>query len=183
MLTDGNSSLIQLCVNPDIPVFEVKSTQSKTRKIRRLHRNLLLPFMALPCKTSSQETQDGTLSSESSQQNSSPVLDDTQTENAGILAPDQSDVDLGNSASESDKNTAQDVRPARYIIPQRRRPGSPGLQPRTLEVTKETQGKSKPVRTRRKPAWMDSRDWVTTVLTVYTIVYRNHNFALSLSSV
>ena len=147
--------------NPDIPVFEVKSTQSKTRKIRRLHRNLLLPFMGLPCKTSSQERQDSTLSSESNQQNSSPVLGDTQAGNADTLAPDLSDAELGNSAEELDTTTEQDATPARYIIPQRRRPGSPGLQLQTREVTQETQGKSKPVRTRRKPAWMDSRDWVT----------------------
>ena len=100
------------------------------------------------------------MSSESNQQNSSPVLDDTHAANAGTLAPDLSDAELGNSAEELDTTTELDATPARYIIPQMRRPGSPGLQPRTREVTQETQGKSKPVHTRRKPAWMDSRDWV-----------------------
>ena len=36
--------------SPDIPVFTVKLENSRSKKIRTLHRNLLLPFMGLPLK-------------------------------------------------------------------------------------------------------------------------------------
>ena len=40
--------------NPDIPVYEVQSENPRARKMRMLHRNLLLPFssMGLPCDKS-----------------------------------------------------------------------------------------------------------------------------------
>ena len=33
----------------DIPVYVVKQENSKSKKTRTLHRNLLLPFSCLPC--------------------------------------------------------------------------------------------------------------------------------------
>lgn len=53
-------------------------------------------------------------------------------------------------------NTTEAVR--RYVIPQRRSRGSPGLSPRSRA---EPEAESKrPTRAKRKPGWMNSDEWV-----------------------
>ena len=142
--------------NLDIPVYEVKAAHSRGRKIRRLHRNLLLPFMGLPCKKHSEDRLHDNQSNESNLDSSVHVKDDTISERAESAAPDHSQPQLNHSIGEISEDEVQEATPAHYIIPQRRKPGAPGLRPRTQTETDD----SKPTRNRRKPAWMDSKDWV-----------------------
>lgn len=145
--------------NPDIPVYTVKSENSRSRKIRTLHRNLLLPFMGLP--------QRNTRATEVAPQQDTSIADqsavsDAHTNEAAVLLPDSDGTRQTNQESASDVNEerAEAVRP--YVIPQRRTRGEPGLRPRSRpDSDAESEGsKTRPIRAKQKPAWMTSKDWV-----------------------
>ena len=63
------------------------------------------------------------------------------------------------SETESQTNEPRSQTP-RYVIPMRRPPGTPALNPRTQEPVADVPRDSRPDRERRKPRWMTSRDWV-----------------------
>ena len=63
------------------------------------------------------------------------------------------------SETESQTNEPRSQTP-RYVIPMRRPPGTPALNPRTQEPVADVHRDSRPVRERRKPQWMTSNDWV-----------------------
>lgn len=48
----------------------------------------------------------------------------------------------------------------RYVIPMRRKPGAPGLLPRSNPERAKEESQGRPIRTRRKPTWMNTNDWV-----------------------
>lgn len=141
--------------NPDIPVYQVKLENSKSRKIRTLHRNLLLPFMGLPSKRLSGNKERITQSDPEQDVDSSPVI--PLTIPGSSLTPEDAGQNDRNSLRGSEKD--QESRP--YIIPARREPGTPGLQPRSANQGANSDEETvRPSRTRRKPAWMNSKDWV-----------------------
>ena len=132
--------------NPDIPVYEVQLESSRSRKKRTLHRNLLLPFMFIPRRKQQQ------LGSDS--ENAVDVDEEQETDNNAV----ESDTDRL-SETQSQKSEPQGQTP-RYVIPMRRPPGTRALTPRTQEPVADVQIDSRPVRERRKPQWMTSKDWV-----------------------
>lgn len=69
----------------------------------------------------------------------------SQSDNEPIIAGSRSDRD----------RTAEP-----YVIPMRREPGTPGLHPRTKHVAIDESQRKRPTRSRRKPVWMDPKDWV-----------------------
>ena len=138
--------------NPDIPVYNVKLENSRSRKIRTLHRNLLLPFMGLPLKN--------TRNSEETQQ---PTSDDNN--GAPVPAPDTdrlAQTDQLPLTPVSTGGTSGTAEVQRYVIPQRRPRGTPGLAPRSTDdsETESQESGARPVRTKRKPGWMTSNEWV-----------------------
>ena len=137
--------------NPDIPIYNVKLENSRSRKIRTLHRNLLLPFMGLPLKN--------TRNSEETQQ---PTSDDN---GAPVPAPDTdrlAQTDQLPLTPVSTGGTSGTAEVQRYVIPQRRPRGTPGLAPRSTDdsETESQESGARPVRTKRKPGWMTSNEWV-----------------------
>ena len=144
--------------NPDIPVYEVQLENSRSRKTRTLHRNLLLPFMCIPLRKQRQlgsepDTTEDTIEDETVR------LDDDQSLSSGTDLPDMAIEDL--SETESESSDIQSRAPP-YIIPMRRPPGTPGLSPRSKDSTAVAEPHSRPARSKRKPQWMTSNDWVLT---------------------
>ncbi|MEW8548785.1 MAG: DDE-type integrase/transposase/recombinase, partial [Candidatus Thiodiazotropha sp.] len=145
--------------NPDIPVYEVQHENTRSRKTRVLHRNLLLPFSCLPPRNMERR------------KSSVPSVPDPPS-GANITASTLDDLresDIGydasiSSSSESDETGTPEV--PRYIIPARRKQGDQGLSPRSIGSSssvssspESSQPRIRPKRTQRKPAWMNS-DWV-----------------------
>ena len=143
--------------NPDIPVYEVQHENTRARKTKVLHRNLLLPFSCLPPRNVERR------------KSSVANVADSLTE---AIAPDDLSVrqsDIGydasmSSSSETDETEVPEI--PRYIIPARRKPGDQGLSPRSTGSTSSvssssepSQPRRRPKRTQKKPAWMNS-DWV-----------------------
>ena len=133
--------------NPGIPVYEVQLENSRSKKISTLHRNLLLPSMSIPCdgqqppadKTllEAAPTEDTETMSEQGNQDHSNDISDHFSYNVDSLSKDQD--------SDSDRQATE-----RYVTPMRRKPGAPGLLPRSnLEQTKED-SQSRPSRPRSK---------------------------------
>ena len=131
--------------NPDIPVYEVQLENSRSRKKRTLHRNLLLPFMFIPRMKQQQ------LGSDS--ENAVQVDEEQEIDNVA-----ESDTE-SLSETESQTNEPRSQTP-RYVIPMRRPPGTPALNPRTQEPVADVHRDSRPVREQRKPQWMTSNHWV-----------------------
>ena len=125
----------------DIPVYVVKRENSKSKKTRTLHRNLLLPFSYLPCD---KQARNRVISNNKSSQNADTLVSSSHGHDK--QHPKQSDDNIS-------ANTG------RYIIPMKRKPGQPGLKPRTRSPSDDSEER-RPVRVRRKPAWMNSDDWV-----------------------
>lgn len=150
--------------NKDIPVYLVKREHGRGKR-RMLHRNLLLPFMALPASKpnhldtslSTDGTQplpvvtsdnvDNTVQDDSADSSSNNEVNSADTENAGTQAASQSD---------------------RYVVPQRR-PGYQGsilnplaesYTPRIQRSAHVPQPKVLPSRIRRKPQWQTTGNWL-----------------------
>ncbi|MEW8088656.1 MAG: DDE-type integrase/transposase/recombinase, partial [Candidatus Thiodiazotropha endolucinida] len=147
--------------NPDIPVYEVQHENTRARKTKVLHRNLLLPFSCLPPRNVERRKSSVANVADSLTEAIAPatVLDD--------LSVRQSDIGYDasmSSSSETDETEVPEI--PRYIIPARRKPGDQGLSPRSTGSTssdssssKPSQPRRRPKRTQKKPAWMNS-DWV-----------------------
>ena len=143
--------------NPGIPVYEVPLENSRSKKIRTLHRNLLLPFMSIPCDRQqpyadvtlleAAPTEDTETMSEHGNQDRSKDISDHFSYNEDSHSNDQ-DSDRDSQATE------------RYVIPMCRKPGAPGLLPRSNHEQNKEESQGRPSRTRRKPTWMNTNDWV-----------------------
>lgn len=146
--------------NPDIQVYDVRLENSRSKTIRTLHRNLLLPFMGLPhrntCVSEEVCQLDTVLTADEPQ-----VVDDHTN---GVSVSSESDQlgqrDEMRAPDSADSNTMEVVR--RYVIPQRRSRGTPGLRPRSrAEPDAESiESIRRPTRAKRRPVWMNSDEWV-----------------------
>ena len=130
--------------NPDIPVYEVQSDTPRARKTRMLHRNLLLPFFCLKPKGRTPITKPKHPRDRSPQQQ--PGSSKEQGGHANI------DITAG---------------VPRYRTPMKRKPGEPGLYPRSTPLSSSNESLNsddskpqRPRRTRQPPAWMKSPDWI-----------------------
>ena len=142
--------------NRDIPVYVVKREHGRsTRKM--LHRNLLLPFLALPAsKRSSMDT--------------SVLIDGTQPSSAdtttSIGNTEQADLVGTSSGDEQSSATTTDTvnEPAmsseKYVIPQRSATLNPLAKPFHPTPADIAQPKVLPARNRRRPTWQTSGDWI-----------------------
>ena len=124
----------------DIPVYVVKREKSKSKKTRTLHKNLLLPFSCLPCD---KQARNQVIISNKSSQNADTLVSLSHGHDKQHLK--QSDDDIS-------------ARKGGYVIPMKRKPGQQGLKPRTRSPVDNSE-EGRPVRVRRKPAWMNSDDW------------------------
>lgn len=92
-----------------------------------------------------------------------PQVSDAHTDGVpvSLSASDQlgqmGDVRTPDSA---DSNVTEVVR--RYVIPQRRSRGTPGLSPRIRAEpdTESNESTARPTRAKRRPGWMNSNEWV-----------------------
>ncbi len=91
--------------NPDVPVYEVQKESGKG-PVKTLHRNLLLPFMSIPCVDTEEAVQ-----SPSQTMEKTPRRKTRQT--SAVSA--ESDSESDSSCSETDSQ--------RYVIPARRKMG------------------------------------------------------------
>ena len=130
--------------NPDIPVYEVQCDIPRAHKTRMLHRNLLLPFFCLKLKGRSSNTKPQDHHDRSPQQQSGSSKEQGGHANIDITAG-----------------------VPRYRTPMKRKPGEPGLYPRTKPLSSSNESlnsdDSRPQRPRRTcqpPAWMKSPDWI-----------------------
>ena len=139
--------------NPDIPVFTVKLENSRSKKIRTLHRNLLLPFMGLPLKHTHITEEPRQPSSDDHVRITPVSAPDTDQ----LMQTDQQPLAPESTGSQSETGEVQ-----RYVIPQRRPRGTPGLTPRSADdsETESQESGARPVRAKRKPGWMNSNEWV-----------------------
>lgn len=160
--------------NGDIPVYAVKRQNNRSKKIRLLHRSLLLPFMGLPRLEEELEADDEVTVNESAGQRSD-VMDNPS---ADLPCSDTSVVffeDKDGTATEtglSVDSDSDDQKPGKYKIPMLRKAGESGLLPRSsgsshsrsssVSESSSDEGDStpKPTRARRKPHWMKSDDWL-----------------------
>ena len=132
--------------NEDIPVYVVRPDNTRSRKTRTLHRNLLLPFMSILDWHSEEEN-----------------LDAEEEGHADVhsvvsVTPTPSDADI---MSDTEGSSVESVPPSpRYRIPQRRPPGTVGVLPRSPDLPTSNTPSPRPKRTVRKPRWMTSNDWV-----------------------
>lgn len=146
--------------NKQIPVYVVKREHGRgTQKM--LHRNLLLPFMALPALKRSYLDSDVTLS-DSSQP--SPVEIQTVSDNIDPSDLAGSAVDTATSSATTDDAEDQQKSPVvpRYVIPQMRSTLNPLAQPFTPRLKSPTSVRPRvlPSRSRKKPGWQTRDDWV-----------------------
>ncbi|MCG7878036.1 MAG: DDE-type integrase/transposase/recombinase [Candidatus Thiodiazotropha taylori] len=160
--------------NGDIPVYAVKRQNNRSKKIRLLHRSLLLPFMGLPRLEEELEADDEVTVNESAGQRSD-VMDNPS---ADLPCSDTSVVffeDKDGTATEtglSVDSDSDDQKPGKYKIPMLRKAGESGLLPRSsgsshsrsssVSESSSDEGDSTPklTRARRKPHWMKSDDWL-----------------------
>ena len=167
--------------NPDIPVYVVQEEGSR-KKPRILHRNLLLPFMGLPCldksgvssHSSVEEVQNEPVPTANTADNEPrvPPLVLSSDEDSEICSEAEVHSLSGYEASSDAESLPVDSR--KYIIPARRGPGQPIALPRRLSVGDQTHSRSaltssssdegrrprRPQRARKKPPWMADPDWV-----------------------
>ena len=118
--------------NEDIPVYEVRPDNARSRKTRTLHRNLLLPFKSILDWHSYEE--------EESQVVAVETMDKSDLHSTVSDAEILSDAD--ESSMESDSSGTLGVLPRSKDLP-------------TLDIQSP-----RPQRTKRKPTWMNSTDWV-----------------------
>ena len=159
--------------NPDIPVYEVQLEAAKTRKTRILHRNLLLPISSLPPSPLKRRIPSVASYSPASDatdfQSTVGELPQMETEVLYSRAVDEnSDLEYDASISSCSQGDETETIPVpRYIIPMKRKPGQPGLNPRTATSPATSESSStnspqrqRPQRSRKRPVWMKSPDWV-----------------------
>ncbi|MEW8545658.1 MAG: DDE-type integrase/transposase/recombinase, partial [Candidatus Thiodiazotropha sp.] len=108
-----------------IPVFEVTKENSPGAKPRLLHRNLLLPFMGLPCQDACSKTEPCMQEDQQRTQKSEPQRSLTSEESCS-----SSDSDDDTNSSPGEASTT-----AKYVIPMRRSKGQTGLLPRSEPIT------------------------------------------------
>ena len=142
---------------PDIPLYMVKKENS-TNKPKPLHRNMLLPFNALPSSLEEEPTKP--------KKPTHVVQEETYT-----------DSSTDSSADEDDEQTLEQPAIPRYIIPQKRSPpcksrsgkqasaSGSSVTPSSRPVTRQSQspvargGLRRSQRNRRAPQWMHSGQW------------------------
>lgn len=126
--------------NPDVPVFLVKKEHGRGLP-RTVHRNLLLPFMGLPLRSSKPDISDPV---EQLPAGPSDVSSETKvTDSQKKVSDDSPSVTVPLAQPPSQK----------YVIPARRKS--------KLNPDAEPFYPSRPVRNRRKPKWLISPEWVT----------------------
>ena len=142
---------------PDIPLYMVKKENS-TNKPKPLHRNMLLPFNALPSSLEEEP---------SKPKKPTPV----------VQQETYADSSTDSSGDEDEGQTEEQPAISRYIIPQKRYPpcktpsgkqasdrGS-SVTPSSRPVTRQSQspvaggGLRRSQRNRRAPQWMHSGQW------------------------
>ena len=148
--------------NPDIPVYEVHLENSRSKKNKILHRNLLLPFSCLPIPRVEPSKVSGPATTLAV-----PTAGSESNESGSMFSEDNNSergYDGGiSSCSVTDTAEANVSQP--YIIPVRRKQGQPGLSPRSTVSTTASESSSgeenkRPQRSRKKPSWMDKSQWV-----------------------
>lgn len=102
----------------DVPVFEVYKENAHCPKTRLLHRNMLLPFMGLPC-------QDCCSNTEHKKKEKKPAK-----EVVIPLVEQSSDNDSTFSDTDEESSETSNSNVPKYVIPARRRPGQKGVSPR-----------------------------------------------------
>ena len=159
-------------------MYAVKRQNTRSKKISLLQRSLLHPFMSLPRLEEEEGADDEDTITESSGRRSA-VMD---TPSADLPHSDRSVVfpeDIGETATEtvlSNGSYSDDQQSVgKYIIPMRREAGETGLLSRSSgsspgssspvsgsSDTSSDEGDRtpEPTRTRRKPRWMTSDDWM-----------------------
>ena len=182
--------------NPDIPVYEVQPENSRSRKTRTLHRNLLLPFMFIPLRKQKQLGDPGDRDtsveeepvqgeadtiSDNGYNNMEPVMNSTPDKpqqpkgqrsdryippmrrssgTVGLVPQSPRLVRVSSSDSVNQGTPDLTQRTARYVHPNRRPPGTAGLSPPTVRLAADETSNCRPMRERRRPAWMNSDEWV-----------------------
>ncbi|MCM8885689.1 MAG: DDE-type integrase/transposase/recombinase, partial [Candidatus Thiodiazotropha sp.] len=173
--------IIQDQPNPDIPVYKCQRENSRSKKTRTLHRNLLLPITGLPCLQGEEDPPAADIDSALQQggQSISESENDADSERSerSLSSESKTHTTLNGSVSDGSRSTDK------YVIPNRRKPGEAGLLPRTtglsldgtLPLTRKINSSSdeesirlRPKRSRRKPSWMNTDDWI--VGQMYTFV-------------
>ena len=99
--------------DPSSPVFKVREEGNASSKIRTLHRNMLLPFNAIPVEQKEPDPDSGPCGQ------SKQTRPKRRQERQPPEPPEQRPSDSG-SDSDTQSDTSSD-KPERYIIPQRRR--------------------------------------------------------------
>ena len=131
--------------NEDIPVYVVRPDNSRSRKTRTLHRNLLLPFMSILDWHSEEEN----LDAEEGQADVHSVVSVTSM---------PSDAEI---TSDTEGSSVESAPPSpRYRIPQRRPPGTVGVLPRSTDLPTSIS--------------MTSNDWVFVVTCMSDVCARLH---------
>ena len=148
--------------NKGIPVYLLKREHGRGRR-RMLHRNLLLPFMALPA--SKPDLLDTSIPTESIQ----PLPVDTTTSGDNTGQDDLADTSVdteGSSADTGDAGSQAAIQRDKYVIPQRRPgyildPTAKPFCPRFPDSAHSVRPRVLPSRSRQKPRWQTSGHWVT----------------------
>ena len=152
--------------NKGIPVYLLKREHGRGKR-RMLHRNLLLPFMALPA--SKPDHLDTSIPTESNQPSQVDTLDSVDN----TVQDDSADTSMEVEESSADTRgagtatvTQSDSQPGKYVIPARRPgyvldPTAKPFTPRFLDTTHTAKPRVLPSRTRRQPLWQTTGNWVT----------------------
>ena len=130
--------------NEDIPVYVVKQDNSRSRKTRTLHRNLLLPFMSI----FDWHTQEENLLNAVEESR----VDKLDTDGESDVSSSVYDALI---LSDADVSSVESVSPPlspRHRIPQKNQP--------SMDIPISDTPSPRPQRTRRRPTWMNSKDWV-----------------------
>ena len=156
---DSTPYIVQSQPMPDIPVYMVQKEHS-TNKPKPLHRNMLLPFNALPCQIAEPKPR--------RQKPQAPATD--------VVPETYEDTTTDSSSSDDEEEAAAVEQPSvpRYIIPARRpqrttpssQPSRPVLaspRPSASQQSSSRQRSQPRVRRggriRRQPAWMRDNPW------------------------
>ena len=152
--------------NKGIPVYLLKREHGRGKR-RMLHRNLLLPFMALPA--SKPDHLDTSIPTESYQPSQVDTLDSVDN----TVQDDSADTSMEVEESSADTRgagtatvTQSDSQPGKYVIPARRPgyvldPTAKPFTPRFLDTAHTAKPRVLPSRTRRQPLWQTTGNWVT----------------------
>lgn len=145
--------------NPGIPVYEVQLENSRSKKTRTLHRNLLLPFMSIPCDREQHSVAKTLLEAAPTEESETMSEQGNQDRSSDISDHFPNNID-SHSVSQGQDSDNDGQATERYVIPMRRKPGAPGVLPRSNPELAKEESQSRPSRIRRKPTWMNTSDWV-----------------------